>query len=79
MQQVKNIKDIEMAITENGEMIIGKNEDNNVIVMSMEEYRNNVFDEETIKKLLKSEEDIKHGRTKKAKEVIREFELKYGF
>ena len=38
--------------------------------MSMEEYRNNIFDNETVKKLLKSEEDIEKGRTKKATAVF---------
>ncbi len=38
-----------------------------------------ILDEETIESLLKSEEDIKMGRTRKATEVIKEFEEKYGF
>ena len=79
MQQVTSIKEIKEAINENGEMIIGKNNKNNVIVMSMEEYKNNIFDKETIKCLLKSEDDVKNGRTRKATEVIREFKEKYGF
>lgn len=79
MQQVNSIKDIELAISKNGEMIICKDSKNNVIVMSMEEYRNNIFDDETVKSLMKSEEDIENGRTRKATEVIKEFEAKYGF
>lgn len=79
MQQVTSIKEIETFINQNGEMVIGKNNKNNVIVMSMEEYRNNIFDEETIKCLLKSEEDIENGRTRKATEVIKELREQYGF
>ena len=45
----------------------------------MEEYRNNIFDKETVRKLLKSEEDIGKGRTRKASEVIKELRVKYGF
>lgn len=41
--------------------------------------KNNIFDEETVKCLLKSEEDIKEGRTKNATEVFEEFKEKYGF
>ncbi len=78
MQQVNSIREIEMAINKNGEMVIGKNNKNIVIVMSMEEYKNNIFDEETVNCLLKSEEDIEKGRTRKATEVIKEFEEKYG-
>ena len=33
----------------------------------------------TVKQLLKSEEDIEKGRTRKATEVIRELKEKYGF
>lgn len=79
MQQVTSLQEIETVINQNGEMVIGKNNKNKVIVMSMEEYRNNIFDNETIKKLLKSEEDIEKGRTRKAEEVIKELRAKYGF
>lgn len=40
---------------------------------------NDVFDKETVKSLLKSEEDIERNRKRKAKEVIEEFKEKYGF
>lgn len=40
---------------------------------------NGTFDKETIKRLLKSEEDIEKGRTRNAKEVIKELKEKYGF
>ncbi|MCI9245752.1 MAG: hypothetical protein HFJ30_01175 [Clostridia bacterium] len=79
MQQVKSLREIETVINQNGEMVIGKNNKNNVIIMSMEEYRNNIFDNETVKKLLKSEEDIEKGRTRKATEVIKELREKCGF
>ncbi len=39
MQQVTNIKELENAVVKNGEMVVIKNENNNVVVMSMEEYR----------------------------------------
>ncbi len=79
MQQVTSLKEIETYISQNGEMVIGKNNKNNLIVMNMEEYRNNIFDKETVRKLLKSEEDIGKGRTRKASEVIKELRVKYGF
>ena len=37
------------------------------------------IDNETVKKLLKSEEDIEKGRTRKATEVIKELREKYEF
>ena len=79
MQQVTSLQQIETFINQNGEVIIGKNSKNSIVVMSMEEYRNNIFDNETVKKLLKSEEDIENGRTRKATEVIKELRTKYGF
>ena len=79
MQQVTSLQQIEAFINQNGEMVIGKNSNNNVVIMSMEEYRNNILDNETVKKLLKSEEDIEKGRTRKATEVIKELRAKYGF
>ncbi len=79
MQQVTSLKEIETVINQNGEMVIGKNKQNNVIIMSMEEYRNSILNNETVKKLLKSEEDIEKGKTKKATEVIKELREKYGF
>lgn len=79
MRQITSLKEIEEVINKNGEMVIGKNKKNNIVVMSMEEYKNNIFDSETIKKLLKAEEDIENGRTRKAAEVIKELQEKYGF
>lgn len=79
MKQVTSLKEIEAVINKNGEMVIGKNKKNNIVVMSMEEYKNNIFDSETVEKLLKSEEDIEKGRTRRATEVIKEFQEKYGF
>ena len=76
MQQVTSLKEIETIVNENGEAIIGKNNKNNMVIMSMEEYRNNIFDKETVQKLLKSEEDIKNGKTKNATIVIKELREK---
>ena len=79
MKQVTSLQQIETFINKNGEMVIGKNSKNKVVIMSMEEYRNNIFDSETVKKLLKSEEDIEKGRTRKATEVIKELRKQYLF
>lgn len=78
MQQVTSLKEIETYINQNGDMVIGKNNRNNVIVMSMAEYRKKLLDEEIEKKLLKSEEDYKQGRVRKAEDVFKEWEAKYG-
>ena len=79
MQKKVGLKEIETYINENGEIVIDKNNKNNETLMNMEEYRNNIFDKETVRKLLKSEEDIEKGRTRKASEVIKELREKYRF
>lgn len=57
------------------ERVISKDD----ITICMEEYRNDILDNETINKLLKSENDIKKNRTRKATEVIKELRNRYGF
>ncbi len=79
MQNLTNLKEIETAVEQYGEVVVSKNEENNVIVMSMEEYKKRKLDKRIEKHLLKSEEDIRMGRTRNAREVFKEFEEKYGF
>ena len=79
MQQLTNIQAIETAVNEYGEIVISKNSKNNVIVMSMAEYRQKLLDEEIERKLLKAEEQIENGKTVKATEVFKELEEIYGF
>lgn len=64
MKQITNVKENKNAVNENA--------------IEMDD-KNNIFDEETVESLLKSEEDIENGRTRNALEVIKEFEEKYGF
>lgn len=79
MQQVRSMQEIKTIINQNEEMIICKNSNNNIIIMSMEEYKKNIFDNKTIEKLLNSEKDIEEGKTKKATDVIKELKAKYEF
>lgn len=79
MQQVNSLKQIETAINENGDMVVSKNKENNVVIMSIAEYKKTMFSKETEKHLLNSEKDIDSGRTKSASVVFKELEEKYGF
>ena len=56
---------------QNNEMII----DNDIININ----KNDIFDDDTVNKLLKSEEDIENGRTRDAIDVMKEFKVRYGF
>ena len=78
MQQLTNLKEIESAVNQYGEIVISKNNKNNVVVMSMEEYKKKMLDEEIERKILKSEDDYNNGRVRKAEDVFKEWELKYG-
>ena len=78
MQQLTNLKEIETAVNQYGEIVVSKNSKNNVVVMSMEEYKKKMLDEEIERKILKSEKDYNNGRVRKAEDVFKEWKLKYG-
>lgn len=77
MMQVTNIQDLKTAINQNGEMVITMN-NNDIIIMKMEEYREKLLKEDIEKHLLKAEDDIKKGRARDAREVFKEWKEKYG-
>lgn len=79
MQQVTSIRQLEDAININGEMIVTKNNKNNVVLLSMEEYKKKILQEDLEKKLKYAETQIDEGKTVKASEVFKELEEKYGF
>ena len=79
MQQLTNIQELEMAIDKNGEMVVSKNSKNNVIIMSMEEYKQRIMKEDIIKKLKKSEEEIESGKGIEADVAFKELRQKYGY
>lgn len=79
MQQVTNLQELEMEINKNGEVVVSKNRNNNVIVMSIDEYKKKLQEDEIEEKLVKAEEQIAQGKTVKASEVFKELEEQYGF
>ena len=79
MQQVINVKEVENAMNKYGDIVLSKNSNNNVIVMSVEQYKSKLKEEEIEKKLLKAEKQIEDGKTINATEVFKELEEKYGF
>lgn len=78
MQQVTNLKELKTAINLKGEMVVTKNNKNNVILMSMEEYEKKIIKEKVEKNLLKAEEDIANGKLVDANKVFNEWSTKYG-
>ena len=59
------------------------NQNNEIIIdddiINIDNYKNEIFDDDTVNKLLKSEEDIENGRTREALEVMTECKVRYGF
>ena len=79
MQQVTNIKELETVVKQNGEMVVSKDSRNNIVVMSMEEYKKNNMRNDIIKKLKKSEEEIENGEGIESDVVFKELKQKYGY
>ena len=79
MRQLTNLQEIETAVNQYGEVVVSKNNKNNVIVMSMDEYKQKLIDDELDKKLEKAEKQIEEGKTVKAEDVFKELEAEYGF
>ena len=74
-----NIQEIETAVNQYGEIVLSKNNKNNVIVMSMEEYNKNILRKEIIKALKKSEEEIEKGEGIDSDTAFEELRQKYGY
>ena len=77
MQQVTNIQDLKTAVNQYGDMVIAMN-NNDMVIMKMEEYKEKMIKEDIEEHLLKAEDDIKNGRVRDAREVFKEWKEKYG-
>ena len=77
MIQVTNIQDLKTAVNQNGEMVITMN-NNDIVIMKMEEYREKLLKEDIEEHLLKAEDDIRKSRVRDAREVFKEWKGKYG-
>ena len=60
-------------MNQNNELILEK------CVTNTKNNKKEIFDEDTVNKLLKSEDDIENGRVRDAKEVMEEFRIRFGF
>ena len=78
MQQI-NLKEIETAVNQYGEVVLSKNNKNNFVVMSMEEYNKKILKEEIIKALKKSEQEIENGEGIESDEAFKKLRQKYGY
>lgn len=60
-------------------IIVKRKNKNDLIIISVEEYKKKLFLLDLEKKLLEGEEDIKNNRVYDAKDVFEEFREEYGF
>ena len=51
---------------------------NDIVIMKMEEYREKLLKEDIEEHLLKAEDDIRNGRVRAARDVFKEWKEKYG-
>lgn len=77
---VKEIVDTLEQYTNIEEPIIVKRENkDDVVILSIEEYRKKIFLAELDKKLDEAEDDIKNNRVHKARDVFKELREQYGY
>ena len=74
MKKISSFQDLETTINKNDKMIIQRNSDSNIIVMSMNEYNNKI-----IKKLKQSEKEIERGEGIDSDEFFEELKAKFGY
>lgn len=74
-----NIQEIETAINKYGDIVLTKDDNINISIMSIDEYKKKKFKENLIKDLKNSEKDIENGNTIDADTVFKELRKKYGY
>ena len=79
MQQSIDIQKIQAAVNQYGEIVIIKNKEDNVTIMSMEEYKKKKTKSIIIEKLKKSEREIEKGEGIDADIAFEELREKYGY
>lgn len=77
MQKLTSFNEIQSAVEKYGEIVVTKNDENDLVFMSMEEYKKQLLEKDIEEHLLKAEDDIKNGRVRDAREVFKEWKEKY--
>ena len=77
MQKLTSFNEIESAVEKYGEIVVTKNDENDLVFMSMEEYKKQLLEKDIEEHLLKAEDDINNGRVRDAEDVFKEWKEKY--
>ncbi len=83
MQRVIKVEEIEKTVNEytniEEPIIVKRKNNNDLVILSMEEYKKKLFLNDLNKKIQEGEEDIKNGKTQKLRDVFKELRSKYGY
>lgn len=77
--QAINMQEVEIAIDKYGDIVLTKNSKNDIVIMSVEQYKKKILNDKVEEKLLKAEKQIEEGKTVRATDVFKELEEEYGF
>lgn len=83
MQRVIKVEEIEKTVNEytniEEPIIVKRKNNNDLVILSMEEYKKKLFLNDLNKKIQEGEEDIKNGKTQKLRDVFKELRSEYGY
>ncbi len=83
MQKVITVEEMEKIANEytniEEPIIVKRANKNDLVILSMEEYKKKLFLNELDEKIQEGEEDIKNGKTHKLRDVFKELRSEYGF
>ena len=83
MQKVISVEEMEKTVNEytniEEPIIVKRKNNNDLVILSMEEYKKKLFLNELDKKIQEGEDDILNGKTYKLRDVIQEFRSEYGY
>lgn len=83
MQKVITVEEMEKTVNEyrniEEPIIVKREKDDDLIILSLEEYKKKIFMAELDRKIEEGEDDIRNGRVRNAKEVFKELRQKYGY
>lgn len=83
MQKVITVEEMEKIANEytniEEPIIVKRANKNDLVILSMEEYKKKLFLNELDEKIQEGEEDLKNGKTHKLRDVFKELRSEYGF
>ncbi len=83
MSRVIKVEDVVNMLNEyekiDDPIVVQRENKDDVVILSLEEYRETMKEKDIINHLKKSEDDIKNGKTVPAKDFFEELRAKYGY